>query len=126
MPHPGTPENMRKPEFIEKRTKGPTLHMTVLPPGPPTMGKALGLWFAYSVVVGIFAAYLTSRALTAGAEYLEVFRFASTTAFVGYSLALAHDSIWYQRSWATTSKYCFDGLVYGLLTGGTFGWLWPR
>jgi hypothetical protein len=23
-------------------------------------------------------------------------------------------------------KTMFDGLVYGLLTAGTFGWLWPR
>ena len=26
----------------------------------------------------------------------------------------------------TTIKNTFDGLVYGLLTGGVFGWLWPR
>jgi hypothetical protein len=23
-------------------------------------------------------------------------------------------------------KGVFDGLVYGLVTAGTFGWLWPR
>jgi len=22
-------------------------------------------------------------------------------------------------------KHAFDGLVYGLLTAGVFGWLWP-
>jgi hypothetical protein len=25
-----------------------------------------------------------------------------------------------------TVKNVVDGLVYGLLTGGVFGWLWPR
>jgi len=25
-----------------------------------------------------------------------------------------------------TLKEVVDGLVYGLLTGGTFGWLWPK
>jgi hypothetical protein len=25
-----------------------------------------------------------------------------------------------------TIKEVLDGLVYGLLTAGTFGWLWPR
>jgi hypothetical protein len=28
--------------------------------------------------------------------------------------------------WGTTIKEVIDGLVYGLLTAGTFGWLWPR
>jgi len=25
-----------------------------------------------------------------------------------------------------TIKEVVDGLIYGLLTAGTFGWLWPR
>ena len=35
------------------------------------------------------------------------------------------DSIWRGQSWCTTAKNVFDGLVYGLVTAGTFGWLWP-
>jgi hypothetical protein len=34
-------------------------------------------------------------------------------------------SIWYKKSWSGTLKNVFDGLVYGLVTGGVFGWLWP-
>jgi hypothetical protein len=45
---------------------------------------------------------------------------------MGYSLALPQHSIWYGRNWGTTLKSMLDGLVYGLLTAGTFGWLWPR
>lgn len=126
MPHPGSAENMRKPEFIEKMKKGPVVIMTVAPSGPPAMGKSLALWFGYAVLVGIFAAYLAGRALGPGADYLQVFRFAGTTAFLSYSVALLHDSIWYHRSWATTFRFVFDGFVYALLTAGTFGWLWPR
>ena len=29
------------------------------------------------------------------------------------------------RRWSTTAKHTIDGLVYSLLTGGIFGWLWP-
>jgi hypothetical protein len=25
-----------------------------------------------------------------------------------------------------TIKHVIDGLIYGLLTAGTFGWLWPK
>ena len=27
--------------------------------------------------------------------------------------------------WSTTAKFLFDGVIYGLVTAGTFGWLWP-
>jgi hypothetical protein len=60
------------------------------------------------------------------APYLEVSRFASTTAFVGYGLALWQNSIWYRRKWSTTFKSNIDSVIYGFLTGGMLGWLWPR
>ena len=124
-PH-GTPETMRTPEFVEKMNKGPVLMMTVMPSGPVAMGPTFGMWFAYCVVVGVFAGYVAGRALGPGAPYLDVFRFVGTVAFVGYCLALWQNSIWYKKSWGTTMRQTIDGLVYGLLTGGTFGWLWPR
>lgn len=126
VPHAGSPAGMKKPEFLEKMKKGPIVLMTIAPGGPPSMGTSLLLWFLYSVVVTIFAAYIASRALGPGATYLAVFRFVGASAFMGYSLALLQNSIWYKRNWGTTLKTTFDGLVYGLLTAGTFGWLWPR
>ena len=126
VPHPGSPAGMKAPEFVEKMTRGPIVLMTVAPGSPPSMGMKLLLWFLYSIVVSVFAAYIAGRALGPGAHYLAVFRFAGASAFMGYSLALLQHSIWYRRNWCTTLKSVFDGLVYGLLTAGTFGWLWPR
>lgn len=118
--------DMKDPVFVEKRTTGPVVFMTIIAGGSTSMGRALVEWFVYSIVVSIFAAYIAGRALPPGAHYLEVFRFAGCTAFVGYSLALAQHSIWYQRNWGTTVRSMIDGLIYGLLTAGVFGWLWPR
>ena len=126
VPCAGSPGAMRSPEFIEKMNKGPMLMMTVMPSGPPAMGPIFGLWFAYCVVVGLFGGYVASRALGPGAPYLQVFRFVGTVAFVGYGLALWQNSIWYRRSWATTLRSNIDSLIYGMLTAGTFGWLWPK
>jgi hypothetical protein len=126
LPWAGSPDAMKRPEFIEKVTKGPVAFMTVIPSGPPSIGTSLVLWFIYSIVVSVFAGYVAGRALGPGATYLEVFRFAGTTAFMGYSLALLQDSIWHHRNWGTTFRMVFDGLIYALLTAGTFGWLWPR
>jgi len=116
---------MKSPEFIDKLRRGPVMILTVLPNGPFSMGKSLTQWFIYVVVVGILAAYVAGRTLAPGAEYLTVFRIASITAFIGYAVALWQMSIWYRRSWSTTFKATLDGLIYALLTGGAFGWLWP-
>lgn len=121
----GTAE-MRSPEFAEKMRRGPNMILTVLPNSPWSMGRNLGLWFAYVVVVGIFAAYVSGRALAPGSVYLQVFRFAGVAAFLGYVGALWQMSIWFRRSWSMTLKATVDGLIYALLTAGTFGWLWPR
>jgi hypothetical protein len=126
VPRPESRQELRDPTFLEKVNQGPNLVLTVLPSGSLSMGKNLALWFLYSVVVSLFAAYVASRALPPGAEYIPVFRFAGTTAFLGYTVALWQMSIWYRRAWSTTVKATVDGLIYALLTAGTFGWLWPR
>ncbi|HLN57788.1 MAG TPA: hypothetical protein VK416_04460 [Thermoanaerobaculia bacterium] len=125
-PKPDSAKAMKDPAFREKWSKGPVGLMTVFPSGPPSMAKNLVQWFLYCVVVGIFAAYIAGRALQPGAPYLPVFRFAGCTAFIGYSLALWQNTIWYKRAWTTTLKTNIDGLIYALLTAGTFGWLWPK
>lgn len=125
MPYAGSMKAMADPAFVEKQKRGPVAMLTVLPSGPPSMVRSLGLWFAYSVVVGIFAAYVAGRALGPDAEYMAVFRLAGTVAFVGYTLALWQGPVWFGRKWSTTLKNTFDGLVYALLTAGAFGWLWP-
>jgi hypothetical protein len=116
---------MKDPAFIEKMTKGPVVFFTVRRSGPPSMGRELALWFVYNVIVSVFAAYVASRALGAGANYLEVFRFAGTTAFAAYGLGLMQESIWWGRNWTATIKSMIDGLIYAGITGGTLGWLWP-
>lgn len=126
MPCGGGPEAMKNPEFIEKMKKGPVALLNVLPSGGPSMGKSLIMWFLYCVVVSIFAAYIASRTLRAGSNYLDVFRYAGTMAFGCYAVGLLQNSIWLGRAWSTTIKSGFDGLVYALVTAGTFGWLWPK
>ena len=126
VPRPSSGKEVRSPEFTEKLNKGPVMMLTVMPNGMMSMARNMTLWFLYIVVVGVFAAYVAGRALAPGEVYLHVFRFAGVTAFLGYSAALWQMSIWYRRAWSTTIKSTVDGLIYGLLTAGVFGWLWPR
>jgi len=125
-PCPASPKDMSSPEMLEKYKRGPVGVMTVLPSGPPTMGRQLVQWFLFCLAVGIAVAYLTGRALGPGESYFAVFRFAGTGAFYAYAFGRVIESIWMGRAWSTTVKNVFDGLLYALVTAGTFGWLWPR
>lgn len=126
MPQCSSMKDMGTPEFAQKMKNGPGMVFTVVPNGPPSMGRYLVQWFLYSLVVGFFCAYVAGHALAPGANYLRVFQLAGVTAFVGYALALWQMSIWYRRSWGTTIRTTVDGLAYALLTAGCFGWLWPK
>jgi hypothetical protein len=119
-------KEMKSAPVIEKMKRGPVGFVTVLPSGPPAMGKNLVQWFLYCLVISIFAAYLSGRLLAPGTAFLQVFRVVGTLAWLGYGAAHAQESIWSGRSWAVTLKHLFDGVIYALLTAGTFAWLWPK
>jgi hypothetical protein len=121
-----THKEMKSQEAVEKFKRGPIGLLTVIPSGAPAMGKYLGLWFVYCVVVGIFVACLAGRMLAPGTRYPEVFHVAGIAAFLAYGFAQVQDSIWKGQTWGVTGKHVVDGLIYALLTAGTFGWLWPR
>ena len=40
--------------------------------------------------------------------------------------ALYTTRIWFGRPWSGVFKGFGDALIYALLTGGAFGWLWPE
>jgi hypothetical protein len=120
------PKDMKSPEAIEKYKQGPVGHMTIIPSGPPNMPKYLIQWFSYCLVIGFFVAYLAAHTVPFGANYLAVFRVVGTAAFLAYGLGHLANGIWKGQTWSATIKEVIDGLVYGLLTAGTFGWLWPR
>jgi hypothetical protein len=123
-PYAGSTEALKSPAFAEKATRGPLVLMTVSAGGTMNMGAQLVKWFLYCVLVSFFTAYITSRVLGPDAHYLEVFRVAGTTTFLSYAMALPQFSIWYKRNWGATFRSMLDGLIYALLTAGTFGWLW--
>jgi hypothetical protein len=119
-------KEMKSARVIEKMKRGPVGLLTVLPSGPPAMGKNLIQWFLYCVVISIFAAYLSGRLLAPGTAFFQVFRVVGTVALLGYGAAHVQESIWGGRSWVVTFKHLFDSVTYAALTAGTFGWLWPK
>jgi hypothetical protein len=118
-------KEMQSPEMQKKFTEGPVAVLNLRRPGPPTMGGALAQWFLYSLVISFFIAYIASHTLAPGTRYLEVFRVVGAIGFLAYAAGQVPQSIWMGKPWRITWKEALDGLIYGLLTAGTFGWLWP-
>lgn len=118
--------DMKSSAIQEKIKQGPVGMIVLRPSGNIPMGKLMGMWFGFCLVVAFFTAYLTAHTVAPGANYLVVFRVAGTAAFMAYGLGNIVNSIWKGMPWGMTIKEVVDGLVYGLLTAGTFGWLWPR
>jgi hypothetical protein len=126
VPKPDSMKEMQTPEFKAKATAGPVAFITVKESWNFSMGGTLAQWFIFSLVVSLFAGYIAGVAFGPGTEYSRIMQVAGCVAFTGYGLAQAHESIWWGRSWGWTLRNMADSLLYGLLTGGTFGWLWPR
>lgn len=125
IPYCSKVSDMQDENLIAKMNEGPNALIIGLPKGPPAMGKSLALWFVYTLLVGVAVAYVASRTVGAGGDYLAVFRVAGTVAFLTYAGGAPAGSIWLGIKWSTTAKSLFDGLLYGVVTAGTFGWLWP-
>lgn len=120
------PKDMKSPAMTEKFKQGPAGTMTVFPTGLPNMGKFLGLWFAFCLVISFFVAYLTGHTVAPGAPFLGVLRVAGTAGFMAYGLGQLSNGIWKAQPWSMTLKEVVDGLVYGLLTGAIFAYFWPH
>ena len=117
---------LKTPEVQRKFTEGPVGFLALKKSGKPNMGPALVQWFVFAVVISIFAAYLCSRTLPPGTQYLKVFRVAGTIGLLGYAAGAVPAAIWMGKPWRSAAKEVVDGFIYGLLTAGAFGWLWPR
>jgi len=125
LPHCIDMSEMNDPQVQEKFIKGPVAFLTVFPNGLPNMGKLMVQQISFFLVGCILIAYCATQALSAGTEYMVVFRFVASVGFLAFGWAQVPMSIWYGHPWSTTAKYLLDALIYGLVVAGTFAWLWP-
>lgn len=125
VPNAASSAERKNPAWQEKYKDGPAAMLIVFPHGSLAMGKQMSQWIIYCLAISFLVAYLTSVTVSAGAEYLHVFRVSGTVAILAYAGAAPINAIWFGHQWSATLKDGLDGLIYGLLTAGVFGWLWP-
>ena len=126
VPNPRLPGGGKNPDFMANFAKGPSFVMTVAPTGPMNMGRYMGSWFAFTLLVSVIAAFATSTVVPPGGNDHLIFHEAALVTAVAYSLGAWPLSIWYHRKWSTAFKSTFDAILYGLATGLIFSWMWPK
>lgn len=118
-------EDMNKPETLEKFKQGPVGMMFLRANGMPSMGASLAQWFLACLLVSIVCAHLAASTLASGASGKLIFHVTGLIAFLAYAFGSLPAGIWYGQPWKSVFKDLIDGLIYGLITGALFAWLWP-
>jgi len=119
------PKSMNDPAVQKKLAEGPCGVMTVRPNGPINMGPYLGKQFVFHLIISIFIAYLAGRTLGAGTEYLRVFQVTGTISILAYAAAAFPEAIWYHHPRNYLWAKVVDGVVWGLITAGSFAGFYP-
>lgn len=119
------PSQMKDPAVRKRFEDGPVAILTVMRSGVPNMGKYLGMWFLFCLLVSFVTSYVARNTLDPGATGMEVLRLTGTVAFIGYGFGYFQDSIWKGIPWSNSLRGILDALIYGLVTGLVFRLLWP-
>lgn len=126
VPYPGTGKEMQSPEYDAKRDAGPVMVLTVLPNGPWKIGRIMGQWFLFTLVISACMALVVGTILPPGGSRHAVFHHVAVISLLTYAMGAAPLSIWYDRKWSTTFRNGADSLLYALATGWIFMALWPK
>ncbi len=117
-------EDMKSEEFKSRFAAGPWGSINIVG-SRPNFGRNLVLTLIFYVVVSVFVGYITSLARAAGVGFLPVFRVAGAVGVLAYCAGSIPNAIFFGKPGRFMLTEFVDGVAYGLLTGATFGVLWP-
>jgi hypothetical protein len=126
IPYCADMKDMQTEAMQKKYQAGPVALVTIRPAGMVNMGPLLLKWFINCILISLVAGYIAEITLDRAAPYMVVFRVVGTAALLGYAGNLLSQAIWQSRPGAVVVKEFVDGIIYAMLTAGTFGWLWPK
>jgi hypothetical protein len=125
LPHCLGPADMNSPDNRQRFVDGPVGFIVLRPAGLPKIGPHLLQWFLLTLAVAATSALIASAVLGRGAAPGAVFRFFAGVSFLAYAAGAVSDGIWKSQPWGAVSKDLLDALIYALVSGAVFAWLWP-
>ena len=125
IPHCIDMKEVQSPEMQKKFIEGPVGFVVLRQPGPPTMGGHLAKWFGLNLLVAGAVACILCTTIAPGAGGHRVFHIAVLATFIAYGAGAISDGIWKGEPWKSVFKDLLDALIYGLVSGVAFCWLWP-
>ena len=117
--------SLKDPAVVKRFQDGPVGFLTIRKNGPPAFGKSLVQWLLLCFLVSFVAAYVARHTLTPVTDGLTVMRVTGTIALLGYGFGYFQDSIWKGIPWSNSLRGLADAVVYAIVTGLVFRWLWP-
>lgn len=126
VPYCADMKEMASDAMKKKYAEGPNAVVVFGPTGQPNMGKHLGLWFVWSLVIATVAGFLAARLVGphAGPALGAAKRVGAIT-FIAHGFGTVQESIWMYRSWKSSATYFLDAALYALGSAAVFYWLWP-
>ncbi|ACB74446.1 hypothetical protein [Opitutus terrae] len=113
--------------MMQKYREGPVGQVMLAPAGAPNMGRLLGQWFLFTVVVTVVAAFLATQLFGLDpARARAAAKLVGAVSFIAYGFGTITESIWSARPWSSSAKYLLDAAFYGVGAGLVFYWLWPE
>ncbi len=126
LPYCGDMKDAAGEVMKRKYAEGPVGHVTILPSGMHNMGKYLGQWFAWSLVIAVVAAYLTTQLFGLDHGHARAAaKLVGAVSFIAHGFGTISESIWVGRPWGQSAKYLVDAALYAIGSAAVFFWLWP-
>jgi hypothetical protein len=122
-PYCGSGKEQADKEYVARYTEGPrgTLNVYAM----PNMGVNMAATIVYFLITVLTIGYITHVAYPPGdaaSDFMKVFRIAGTIGVLNYASSGILHRIWFKAKMWTG---ILDGVVYGVVLGLIFAFLWP-
>ncbi len=124
-PNCGSTEEWKSDAFKDRWKAGPW-GTIVIPKAAPVFARNLLVTFSLFLGVSVIVGFLASRAFDGSEPYFEIFTFCGLACALTYCSMGLPNAAFMMDPLRGMLTCLVDGIVFALLTAGTFAGLWPE
>jgi len=125
IPHCQDMKEMGGDDMKKKFVDGPIAFMTVRKNGLPEMGPCLTQWFFFCLLIAAIAGWVAACSVGFGANVRQAGCLVGMMSLLAYGGGSLQMGIWFGKPWGSVAKDILDSIIYALISGLVFMWLWP-